>query len=180
MLCVRIAPSSTLNIPLLHRNKKDLPKLSPFASWPAPWLTHSGSNYPCPEQISVVPKMFEPLRFNCTSKLSFPSSKTNLPPHHSRPTHMYWVFCLLTVLRLYRCVLPLFEPHRLFFLWKAVFRDWGPFWVNLYFRTYWCMKAFGIISDMFPVNRSYITCNTRFPARKVKIKLEPWMNCLLN
>ena len=30
-----------------------------------PWLTLSGSNYPCLERISMVPKMFEPLRFDC-------------------------------------------------------------------------------------------------------------------
>ena len=31
----------------------------------APWLTLSGSNYPCLEQFSMVPKMFEPLKFDC-------------------------------------------------------------------------------------------------------------------
>ena len=30
-----------------------------------PWLTLSDSNYPCLERISMVPKMFEPLRFDC-------------------------------------------------------------------------------------------------------------------
>ena len=30
-----------------------------------PWLTLSGSNYPCLERISMVPKMFEPLSFDC-------------------------------------------------------------------------------------------------------------------
>ena len=30
-----------------------------------PWLTHSGSNYPCLEQFSMVPKMFELLKFDC-------------------------------------------------------------------------------------------------------------------
>ena len=30
-----------------------------------PRLTLSGSNYPCLERISMVPKMFEPLRFDC-------------------------------------------------------------------------------------------------------------------
>ena len=30
-----------------------------------PWLTLSGSNYPCLERISMVPKMFEPLRSDC-------------------------------------------------------------------------------------------------------------------
>ena len=34
-----------------------------------PWLTLSGSNYPCLEQISMVPKMFEPLRFDCSLDL---------------------------------------------------------------------------------------------------------------
>ena len=29
------------------------------------WLTLSGSNYPCLKRISMVPKMFEPLKFNC-------------------------------------------------------------------------------------------------------------------
>ena len=31
-----------------------------------PWSTLSGSNYPCLERISKVPKIFEPLRFDCT------------------------------------------------------------------------------------------------------------------
>ena len=30
-----------------------------------PWLTLSGSNYPYLEQISMAPKMFEPLKFDC-------------------------------------------------------------------------------------------------------------------
>ena len=34
----------------------------------APWLTLSGSNYPCLEQFSMVPKMFEPLKFDCMYK----------------------------------------------------------------------------------------------------------------
>ena len=29
-----------------------------------PWLFLNGSNYPCLEQISMVPKMFEPLKFD--------------------------------------------------------------------------------------------------------------------
>ena len=32
----------------------------------APWLTLSGSNYPYLEQISMAPKMLEPLRFECS------------------------------------------------------------------------------------------------------------------
>ena len=31
-----------------------------------PWLNLIGSNYPSLEQISTVPKMFEPLKFDCT------------------------------------------------------------------------------------------------------------------
>ena len=46
-------------------NRKYFPKLSLFASWTGAMITLSGSNYPCLEQISMVPKMFEPLRFNC-------------------------------------------------------------------------------------------------------------------
>ena len=30
-----------------------------------PWLTLSGSNYPCLERIFMVPKVFEPLRVDC-------------------------------------------------------------------------------------------------------------------
>ena len=32
-----------------------------------PWLTLSGSKYPCLERIYMVPKVFEPLRFDCMS-----------------------------------------------------------------------------------------------------------------
>ena len=32
-------------------------------------LTLSGSNYSCLNQISMVPRMFEPLKFNCTVRL---------------------------------------------------------------------------------------------------------------
>ena len=53
MLCVliRIASMNRLNIQSLCRKSKR--------------LTLSGSNYPCLERISMVPKMFESLRFDC-------------------------------------------------------------------------------------------------------------------
>ena len=35
-----------------------------------PWLTLSGSNYPCFEQLSMVPKIFQPLKFECTFLLT--------------------------------------------------------------------------------------------------------------
>ena len=61
---------STLNIQLLCRKSRKnslnycylLPDL-------APCLTLSGSNYPCLEQFSMVPKMFEPLKFDCTIQI---------------------------------------------------------------------------------------------------------------
>ena len=46
-------------------NQKAFPKLSLCASWTGAVITLSGSNYPCLERISMVPKMFEPLGFDC-------------------------------------------------------------------------------------------------------------------
>ena len=73
MLCelIRITSAilmSTLNIQLFCRKskKKKIPKLSPFASWLSTIINPQGSNHPCLEQFSVVPKMFEPSKFDCT------------------------------------------------------------------------------------------------------------------
>ena len=73
MLCVliRIIEAilmSTLNIQLLRRKSKKKNTLNYRYLLPdlVPWLTLSGSNYPYLEQISMVPKMFEPLKFDCT------------------------------------------------------------------------------------------------------------------
>ena len=41
-----------------------------------PWLTLSGSNYPCLKQIFMAPKMFEPLRFDCNLTLTHFSLET--------------------------------------------------------------------------------------------------------
>ena len=60
---------STLNMQLLCRKSKNI--LLDYRYLPpdlAPWLTLSCSNYPCLEQFSMVPKMFEPLRFDCKQK----------------------------------------------------------------------------------------------------------------
>ena len=57
---------STLNIPLLSISKKN-PKLSSCASCPSVRLMLSGSIYPYLEQISMIPKVYESLRFDCTS-----------------------------------------------------------------------------------------------------------------
>ena len=57
--------TSTLNKPLYYRrsNIQIYPHLPPD---PALWLPLNGSNYPCLEQISMVPKLFESLKFFCT------------------------------------------------------------------------------------------------------------------
>ena len=46
-------------------NRKDFPKLSLFASWPGAMINFIGSNYPWLEHFSMVPKVFEPLKFDC-------------------------------------------------------------------------------------------------------------------
>ena len=56
---------NTRNIPLFYGRSKDIPKLSPFASWPSVLLSLSGSKYPYLEQISMVPKMFDLMEFDC-------------------------------------------------------------------------------------------------------------------
>ena len=68
----------------------------------APWLTHSGSNYPCLEQFSMVPKMFEPLKFDCTMliKIIFQIKpmrrwKWNyiqMVHYENTPIQIYWKF----------------------------------------------------------------------------------------
>ena len=58
---------NTLNIQSLCRKSKRFPEI--IAICFLNWL--SGSNYPCPERISLVQKMFEPLRFDCICSLNF-------------------------------------------------------------------------------------------------------------
>ena len=41
----------------------------------APWLTLSGSNHPCLEQFSMVPKMFEPSKFDSSLLVTFAVEK---------------------------------------------------------------------------------------------------------
>ena len=60
---------STLHIQLLFRNSKNISLIYRYLLPDlAPWLTISGSNYPYLEQISMVPKMFVPLKFDCITK----------------------------------------------------------------------------------------------------------------
>ena len=67
-------------IPILNIGEyKDIAKLSHLPHDLALWLTLSGSHYPCPEQISMVTKMFESLKFDfsikfwCNSFFCFPA-----------------------------------------------------------------------------------------------------------
>ena len=60
MLCVLIRITS------LCRKSKKIPLNSRYLLPElVPWLTFSGSNYLCLERITMIPKMFEPLRFDC-------------------------------------------------------------------------------------------------------------------
>ena len=45
--------------------RNDITKLSPFASWPGLMIDSQWLKLPTSSQISMVPKMFEPLKFNC-------------------------------------------------------------------------------------------------------------------
>ena len=70
MLCVLIRIASSRRFQWVYstyhyfiEDGKDIPRLFSFVFWP--WLTRSGSNYPCLEQISMVRKMFEPLKVDC-------------------------------------------------------------------------------------------------------------------
>ena len=60
---------SALNTPNFIEDPKDIPNLSPLPSRPAAMINPQWfSNYPCLEQMSTFPKMFEPLKFNCVTK----------------------------------------------------------------------------------------------------------------
>ena len=57
---------STLNIQLLYRKLKNKsPNYRHLLPDLAPKLTLIGSNHPCLEQFCMVPKMFEPSKFDC-------------------------------------------------------------------------------------------------------------------
>ena len=61
-----------------------------FVSDLAPWLTLSGSNYPCLEQIFMVRKGFEPSKFDCINE-----KKTSIF------VHSYIVFSKENLYRIY-------------------------------------------------------------------------------
>ena len=53
----------THNIPLIKDNQKGISVLLPEL---AVRLTLTSSNYPCLKHIFLVPKVFEPLKFDCS------------------------------------------------------------------------------------------------------------------
>ena len=62
----------THNIPPCYRKIKEILIMPPDL---ALLSTLTGSNYPCLELIFMVPKVFEPLKFDCTVQ----------PPYNSHP-----------------------------------------------------------------------------------------------
>ena len=58
----------TLTLPFLYRRSKTSLNYNYLPPDLALWLTLSGSNYPCLEQIYMVPIMFELLRSDCIRK----------------------------------------------------------------------------------------------------------------
>ena len=63
MLCLLMTIASFSTYLYLIEDRKDIPKLFPFAPYLALWWTLGSSNYPCLDQTVMVPKMFEPLKF---------------------------------------------------------------------------------------------------------------------
>ena len=57
----------------------------------APWLTESGSNYPYLKEIFKVPKMFEPLRFDCMWLIWLIMKCTFHSPLFSQPILFFFI-----------------------------------------------------------------------------------------
>ena len=88
---------STLNIPLFLQMSKKHPKIVPIGPpGLALWLTHDGSHNPCLEQISMFPRMIQPLKCDCmyifdNLKLLKTITKTCLYNFDPLTTHFYIV-----------------------------------------------------------------------------------------
>ena len=65
---IRIASSRLFNIPLFYRSKR-YTYIFPNCLITSLYLALSGLNYPCLEQMPMIPQMFEPLRFDCVNKM---------------------------------------------------------------------------------------------------------------
>ena len=87
---------STLNIPIFYGSKISLNYLHMFPDQ-ALRLTLSGSNDPCLEQISMVSRMCEPLKFDCIPAIRLVVWETNITwPHMKQdgqngPLSLIWV-----------------------------------------------------------------------------------------
>ena len=79
----------THNIPSCYRKVKEILIMLPDLTLLS---TLNGSNYPCFELIFMVPKRFEPLKFNCIKATDFTLHPTPLSTHQGE------LCCLLTVL----------------------------------------------------------------------------------
>ena len=95
-----------------------------------PWLTLSGSNYPCLEQISMVPKMFEPLRFDCI--IPFVTTITLKSAKQCRPLETIYMKWILFPCRIWK----IFQ----FFFCLKFYPECKAFWINIltfsYFQVY--------------------------------------------
>ena len=104
---------STLNIQLLYRRSKRFPLII-YHLLPdlAPWLILNGSNYPYLEQIFMVPKRFEPFRFDCIL-FSIANQNMNAKRFRKRWKCQNSIPILLESfgLRTYRCFLPQSVHH---------------------------------------------------------------------
>ena len=110
----------------------DIPKVSHFVSWPGA-VTLSGLKYPCREQISIVPKMSDSLKFDCITPAGtwrlYNVASTSMQRHDVASTLM-WRYpnaaCplghLCTINRDISHLGPLHFKHdkRIFFRWSGV------------------------------------------------------------
>ena len=71
---------STLSIQLLYRRSIDFPELAIFASRPGAMINLHWLELPMARTIFHVPKVFEPLKFECISLGSF---RLNFTEHNN-------------------------------------------------------------------------------------------------
>ena len=82
---------STHNIHLKYRTPKRYPTIiSIVPPGVALLVTFQGSNYRCLEQIFMVPKGFEPSKFDCRSNMAcqIGSDRSKCTPLSTNPYHM--------------------------------------------------------------------------------------------
>ena len=123
---------STLNIQLLCRKSRKkslnyrylLPDLEP-------WLTLSGLNYPCLEQFCMVPKMFEPLKFDCNYRI-----QTKAPNKGTFFNQKVFVFFLL------------FQENILWYSFKAPHQSASNEYPQRIFWFLFVLRFYGSVNQM--------------------------------